>query len=402
MTKYRLSAQEKPVAIVTDGMWRKSLSAIRSLGKSGFCVHVFGDTWLTVGFWSRYAHRRIIAPDAKDDIAGFGDALLQHLQELRAATPDAPKPVLMPMEDDSLRYVVANCEMLSAFADLIVPSPAAFANCIDKAATMALAARLRIPHPRTEGADSADSLIAAIRHMPGEFIVKPAQGSGSRGVRYNPIFTAIEAESYLRAFGPALVQERVPSDGAAIGVSVLLGRDGACLAHFSHKRLREFPNSGGPSTDRIGIADHGLLKTSLQLLEELQWQGVAMVEWKINPRTDTPMLMEVNPRFWGSLELAVRSGVDFPVLYARAAAGRAKAGPPPVLGRRCRWLIPGDLLRWLTADKAQRESFRKFCTGLPHAAEEWDSRDLPGFVACIVCQGLAVLLVPKYRKMLRR
>ena len=140
---------------------------------------------------------------------------------------------------------------------------------------------------------------------------------------------------------------------------------------------------------------------SLQLLETVQWRGVAMVEWKMDLRTGKPMLMEINRRFWGSLELAVRSGVDFPMLYAHASVGYAAPEPTPVLGLRCRWLIPGDVLRRLTSEKAARESLRSFWAGLPYSAEEWDRKDLRGFVASIFCQGLAVIR-PKYRKMLRR
>lgn len=46
-----------------------------------------------------------------------------------------------------------------------------------------------------------------------------------------------------------------------------------------------------------------------------------MVEWKVDLRDGRPKLMEINPRFWGSLELAVRSGVNFPSLYADADRG---------------------------------------------------------------------------------
>src|SRR5208282_5396120 len=92
-------ADQRPIAIVTDGMWRKSLSAIRSLGKSGFCVHVFGDSRLTVGFWSRFTARRIISPDAKDDLLGFETTLQRHLLELQVGEPDSPRPVLIPMEE---------------------------------------------------------------------------------------------------------------------------------------------------------------------------------------------------------------------------------------------------------------------------------------------------------------
>lgn len=383
-------------------MWRKSLSAIRALGKAGFDVQVFGDSWLTVGFWSRFTARRVLVPDAKDDAAGFGAALMQHLQELQAASPPGTRPVLLPMEDETLRYVVSNTEALGAHADFIVPDQDAFKIGSDKGATMALAARLDLPHPRTEVADSPAALIAAVGRMRGaEFIVKPAKGSGSRGVRYSPSFTAADALLCISAFGTVLIQERIPPEGEALGVSVLFGRDGRCLAHFCHKRLHQFPNTGGPSTDRIGITDSRLLDMSLRLLTAIDWKGIAMVEWKVDPRTGEPQLVEINPRFWGSLELAVRSGVDFPVLYARAAAGHGQVSPPPVVGVRCRWMIPGDILRWLTATGKDRESLWTFCTGLPRSAEEWDGRDVRGFLSSIACQALGALR-PKYRNMLRR
>ena len=49
MTEYRMAAQHRSLVIVTDGR-RKNLSATRALGKSGFCVYVFGDSRLTAGF----------------------------------------------------------------------------------------------------------------------------------------------------------------------------------------------------------------------------------------------------------------------------------------------------------------------------------------------------------------
>ena len=136
-------------------------------------------------------------------------------------------------------------------------------------------------------------------------------------------------------------------------------------------------------------------------MRALNWKGIAMVEWKVDPRDGRPKLMEVNPRFWGSLELAVRSGVDFPVLYAQAAAGATDNLFPT---GRCRPLSladSGDILRWITAKAPAREPLSKFLSGLPRQAEEWDTRDLSGLVACIVCQGSAVLQ-PKYWKFLSR
>ena len=125
-----------------------------------------------------------------------------------------------------------------------------------------------------------------------------------------------------------------------------------------------------------------------------------MVEWKYNPNINDYVLMEINPRFWGSLELAVRSGVDFPYLYYQIAKNREVSKIIKYdLNYNCRWLIPGDILRYLT--KKDRESFKKFCKGIFKNSEEWDKNDKRGFFASIWCQGLLVLN-PKYWKYIRK
>jgi predicted ATP-grasp superfamily ATP-dependent carboligase len=143
------------------------------------------------------------------------------------------------------------------------------------------------------------------------------------------------AEAGDAAF-PLLVQQRIVGPG--VGIFLLLW-EGRVLATFAHRRIREKPPSGGVSVYRESIAaDPQLVARSRALLEHLGWCGVAMVEYKVDERTGTPYLMEVNGRFWGSLQLAVDAGVDFPVLLVAAATG---AEPEPVpsytTGVRLRW-----------------------------------------------------------------
>ncbi|MDP9203505.1 MAG: ATP-grasp domain-containing protein, partial [Gemmatimonadota bacterium] len=66
---------------------------------------------------------------------------------------------------------------------------------------------------------------------------------------------------------------------------------------------------------------HELLSRSLALLHDFSWQGVAMVEYKLNADTGVPYLMEINGRLWGSLQLAIDAGVDFPNLLVQSALG---------------------------------------------------------------------------------
>ncbi len=394
-----MAEARKNIAIVTDGMWRKSLSAIRALGKAGYEVHVLGENYLTVGFWSRFTDKRVVLRDANDDPVSFGRLLMAYLSSL----PRNRKPVLLPTEEATLEYVVRHRKAIEPFADFLVPSAESLEICLDKAKTVMLARKLGIPYPVTEVAGSPEQLLASLlRFGNNDVVVKPTRGVGSAGVHYGPCFDAQSAAEYFGKYGPCLVQERIPSEGAVLGVSVLIDRERNCVGGFCHRRLRQYPNSGGPSTDRIGIVDNDLLDLSLRLLWELDWVGVAMVEWKIDPRDNRPKLMEVNPRFWGSLELAVRSGVNFPVLYADTARESESKGPESYrTDVRCRWLIPGDILRWLTDRPPHREQLNIFLKGLPAQAEEWDPEDFRGTFASCICQGLAVFR-PKYWKFLRR
>ncbi len=392
--------------IVTDGLWRKSVSAIRSLGKAGFHVHVMGDSWLTTGFWSRYADARILAPSAAKDPDGFGHALLEELKR-----PGQSRPVLIPMEDATLGWISAHAQELANLADFLLPPTHSLAIASDKAKTMQAALEAGIPHPRTVEPKSPADIPACIASLGTKaWVAKPRTSSGSAGVIFHdklPVRGPIgETEEFWtrhwRKHGPLLLQERIPHEGKAVGVSLLMNRDSECLAAFAHQRIREYPTSGGPSTDRISIHDERIISLSIAFLKKLEWRGIAMLEWKLDPTTGEPRLLEINPRFWGSLELAARSGVDFPTLYVRAARDEAVA---PVnqyrTGVRCRWMIPGEVLRYLSTPRAERESLREFLRGLPGIAEEWDGTDLRGTLATIICSGL-LALHPRYWKYLRR
>jgi predicted ATP-grasp superfamily ATP-dependent carboligase len=384
---------------VTDGLWRKSLSAIRSLGAAGFDVAVMGDSFFTTGFWSGFTTDRLIAPTAATDAERFG----RGLERMLARHPGA---VLLPMEDATLRWVSEHREELAAKCRFLIPSRESLATAWDKGLTLQLAQRLGIPCPRTWEPKDTEGALEFAKHAaglePGSFVVKPRSGTGSAGVAYGDRRSASEWEAHWRRFGPMLIQERVPPQGRGQGVSVLMGPDGECVASFAHERIQQYPNSGGPSTDRKSIHAPALVEQSVRLLKRLEWRGVAMVEWKLDPRDGQAKLMEINPRFWGSLELAVRSGVDFPLLYARAALGETST---PVTrypeGVRCRWMVPGEVLRYLSQKSGEREGWLAFLSGLPGCAEEWDARDWLGTLATVVCTG-AQALNPRYWKYVRR
>jgi len=198
-------------------------------------------------------------------------------------------------------------------------------------------------------------------------VVKPRQAWGAQGV------TVVERREELGAayrrvaaiFPRPLVQERVPRDGEAHGVSCLFNTRGALRAAFVHRRLREYPLGGGPSTLRVSVERPDLVERSARLLSALGWVGFAMVEWKTDPRDGGARLLEVNPRFVGSLELAVRSGVDFPsLLYEVAVTGDCPEVRRYKVGQLCRWLLPATSS---TSSPTRRASASSRASSLPRA-----------------------------------
>ena len=390
-------------AIVTDGLWRKSLCAVRSLGKAGFEITVFGDSLFTTSYWSTFSTRRLHSVTAKDDARQFGATLLSYLRR----RPKKERPVLLPMEDATLEWVSANRDTVAEYADFLLPSIEALAVAQSKGATSVLGAHLKLPTPETFMSNTVEEFTERLRRLAfagtlAGYIVKPINGSGSAGIVYLDTTKQLDWHVHWKKYGVLLIQRRIDSSGQGLGVSLLFDNSGECVASFAHARLQQYPNTGGPSTSRISIVNDMLVDQSIRLMKELGWRGVAMVEWKVDPVSNTPYLMEINPRFWGSLELAVRAGVDFPLLYALAARGE-KFDPIHNYqeGVVCRWLLPGELLRYLSQDNAKRENLREFFRGLPELAEEWDSRDIQGFLSTIACQ-TAKILNPKYWKFLSR
>jgi predicted ATP-grasp superfamily ATP-dependent carboligase len=187
-------------------------------------------------------------------------------------------------------------------------------------------------------------------------VVKPSRsvtdaGAGERdkhpvryardGAELEQALASLPAHAY-----PVLLQQRVIGPG--VGIFLLLW-NGRIAATFAHRRIREKPPAGGVSVYRESIpADPDLVARSRALLDRFQWNGVAMIEYKLDAATGTPYLMEINGRFWGSLQLAIDAGVDFPRLLVALALGEEVAAEPSYRpGVRSRWWL-GDVDQLLT------------------------------------------------------
>jgi predicted ATP-grasp superfamily ATP-dependent carboligase len=324
--------------IITDGDQRASLAVVRSLGAAGYRCVVTSPKRRSIAGSSRYAAREVEVPDALSDPAAFAHTVEALIGEEAAA-------LLIPIAEPAMLALLAE---RARFAPAVIPFPdaAAFRAVSDKQRLLEEASRLGISIPAQRVLpDSASALSFDVDSMRYPVVLKPARSVGEHAGRRAKLGVSYAVDSAelrrkLRELPPAafplLLQQRI--DGPGTGIFVLLWND-ELRAGFAHRRRAEKPPSGGVSVYRESIAiDNDLLQRSRALLERFDWRGPAMVEYKIDASSGQPYLMEVNGRFWGSLQLAIDAGVDFPRLLAASALGE---GVTPVtsyrIGVRSRW-----------------------------------------------------------------
>lgn len=324
-----------PRILLTDGETRTALACVRALGRSGHHVVVGSPSQPCLAGVSRYAANSVVLPDPLDAPSSYLTRVADVARQLGAQ-------VILPVTDASMRALLAPGEPRLGDAALAAPSRTAYEALSDKGGLLARAPAVGLPVPRSCLASNPAELRLRADELGYPCVLKPhrsvvAEGGAQRklGVRY-----ALGPDDLRDGFPepafPVLVQELV--SGVGEGVFLLLNR-GRRIAAFAHRRLREKPPSGGVSVYRESIplpAD--LLAPCEQLLREAEWDGVAMIEFKRSSREGTPFLMEVNGRLWGSLQLAIDAGVDFPGLLVRRTLGeRVEPVDSYRVGVRSRW-----------------------------------------------------------------
>ncbi len=287
--------------LVTDGDSRAGLTVIRSLGRRGVKVIAGSKRKLAMGLFSRFTYKPFIYPAPENHLKQFQRKILYVINRYKV-------DYVIPVSDVS---ILALSQISSKFKSSIPPKKV-LSIVQDKKRTLNIAKEIGIPVPKT-------FRISSVREFP--IIIKPRHSvSFKDGIfRHHKVEIACDRQSMIRKFDKIktlsgeepLLEELI--HGQECGYFALFDK-GKPVQSFLHQRLRTMPISGGVSTFRRGIKNKEVASLGERLLRKIKWHGVAMVEFKYDNKEKKYKLMEINGRFWGSLALAVHSGVDFPYL----------------------------------------------------------------------------------------
>jgi predicted ATP-grasp superfamily ATP-dependent carboligase len=319
------------------------LTIVRDLGLSGIEVHGIARSPQGLGLASRFLASRIVREPGEEGV----------IAQLVALGEKLGSSCLFAISEGDIAMLNRHRERLGRYK-IMFADKTRMDSVLNKDRTYEAAARVGIRTPRTEQVASIAEVAAlgsalrfpvVLKWANPLLVGKALRAAGLTLEKTVYCDTPAALLAYMKRFEPVglypLIQEYCA--GYGLGQFILM-KNGQAHYTFQHKRVHEWPPEGGFSSmcESIAREDHvDLMAKSIALLRELEWEGVAMVEYRHDPRSGESALMEVNGRFWGSLPLAYHAGANFPTLYYQLFGLEQRvANAPYRSGVRCRFMVP--------------------------------------------------------------
>tara|TARA_R110002073_G_scaffold293755_1_gene459381 strand:- start:56 stop:1864 length:1809 start_codon:yes stop_codon:yes gene_type:complete len=328
-----------PVLILGAGL-RLTVTIARSLNRQGIPVIVSPISSDEPPIKSRAIQKHVTLPNFRTRPDAF-------ITELKSLIQTEGIDMIIPTGDGAMTAVAQHYETLTNLVHVGSPPPPIMEQVLDKRLTLTAAQKCGVPIATSRTVEASSEIGKLIKGLRFPLIAKPAERKGANTYRIKYFITAedlfqsiTEDTEWLHG---GLLQEYIPGVGKGIGV---LMHEGKPLTMFQHRRIKEFPYTGGVSVMAEAEAvDPVLGDLAIKLLQEIKWQGIAMVEYRYNPSNNNFALMEINGRYWGSLFLSAQAGIDFPYYEWQLAHGIQPNIPKAYpVGIRARWMA-GDILR---------------------------------------------------------
>tara|TARA_R110002096_G_scaffold38595_24_gene106497 strand:- start:115 stop:1299 length:1185 start_codon:yes stop_codon:yes gene_type:complete len=306
------------------------LAIARELSKRGVAVHLSlqkGRPELA----TRHATKKYPYDNRDTAAAVWSDLLLGEERQLQRA-------VILPCDDDALEFVVQHHEQLATTHLLGRTQREHLDAFLSKEKTARLAADTGIRLPRVWSIDADLDVDALFAREGTEILLKPihshrfqrAFGGGGR-----KHFVAHDRDQFRHAAARlrdaevgAIAMEMVPGpDANSVTYYTFRGEGGRPLFEFCKQVLRRFPRNEGPGSLHVASWDAEIGSLCRQLLDAVEFEGYANIEFKRDARDGVPTLIEVNPRFTASQELLVRCGIPAGWLVYQALTGGQPQAP---------------------------------------------------------------------------
>ena len=332
--------------LVTDPSYKNTTAIVRSLGVRNFTVDLLcftderGKKIDGQALYSRYCRNVYYVRYSKSDLPGFIHDLVSLLKKEKF-------DVLLPLGTYTVIPISKYANLIRPYVAFPFPNYKLVELAHDKLKMIHFANGIGVPIPKTLPSNLWSSRKEYFGTYP--LIIKTRKGASSTGV-----FKATsknEVSLYLKNLQKREAREKVKDcidssspmlqeyiSGTIIDVCVL-AQTGDVLAHVVQKRITTLPIDGGSGMINQTIDAEDCRLEAFKLIKALKWEGICMIEFKLDAN-GKPRLLEINPKFWGTLDLSIQSGVDFPYLACLFSKKQEIPKTEYKRGLTYRWLFP--------------------------------------------------------------
>jgi len=325
--------------LILDGDHKNTLAIVRHLGSTKkYIIDVVSYSKMSITFFSKYVNQKFIISNPKNEPDKYLTDLLNILEKHSYL-------VMIPVSYISYQICAAFKDKILEKTSITISKPESINLASNKIQTYQLAEKLEIPYPAIQLINNIEDIGLVETTYPcvikapfeaGKNIIEYAKNKDELEERYKKICKKNNFKKEALPF----IQKYIKGEGAGF---FAFYKNGKCINYFIHKRIREYPVSGGASTCAESYYDESILKNGIKILDYLKWEGVAMVEFKKDSSTGIYNLMEINAKFWGSLDLALVCGVNFPQMLIDDALGQEIVKIKSKIKIRFQWILNGDL-----------------------------------------------------------
>jgi D-aspartate ligase len=296
---------------------RQALPFLKSFSKSGHHTTIVCNTRFTEGYFSRYPSRRLLWPSYVKDRPAFEKKLMDYLKNNKV-------DVTISVGDITSDILSKNKEEITKYTRITSPDYSIFLEGADKLKLMEFCMAKSLPCPKTYVLDN-ENLVKVDDLLEFPVIVKPTRGVGAIGViRFDdPDKLRRSYKAMKDQYEDLIVQEFIPQEGGMqYQAEAFLDEKNQMKVCMVILKPRFFPVNGGTSTANLTIDHPEIMKTTKSLLEGLKWKGAADVDYILDPRDNTPKILEINPRVTAGIKIGFVAGIDYSEMHLKLALGK--------------------------------------------------------------------------------
>ena len=330
--------------IIFNGLTRSGLAVAKALKQTGDCnIHIVTNSISLDEIIKAALNFNLINSinKVKKDLSdsSFADSLIEIVKKRRI-------DIILPI-GSSIVYISKIKNYLEKFSKVLVEDYEKLIMFHDKSKTIHMAKELNIPHPFTLFPECITDVKTIAFKIKYPVVLKARKGMGADGVWYARTASELidlyakvtsrekAGDGLVRDCSQPIVQEYIPGELHDVAAFCINGK---MKLGLTQKRLVTKPMSGGAGIVNVTTKNEQLLQHARKIIDKIKWNGVMLIDFKIDSRDGKPKLLEINPRFWGTTWLTIQAGFNYPYYLVLHSLGRSVSLPKDYrVSLYCRW-----------------------------------------------------------------